>query len=185
MFSTIFTIVFATWGLSEVAISTMLRSKVEHTKDAGTLKLVLIAAYASIGVAVYLALSDDGVFAKPTPAGIVGLALIVLGIVIRAYAILTLRQFFTVNVTVRDDHRLIRRGLYRWIRHPAYTGTLLSFYGCALALENVWAAIVLIVPITYAMFVRMRVEEGVLRAAFPEDYPAYERETRRLVPFVY
>ena len=43
----------------------------------------------------------------------------------------------------------------------------------------------MIVPITYAMFVRMRVEEAVLRSAFPDDYPAYERETRRLVPFVY
>jgi protein-S-isoprenylcysteine O-methyltransferase Ste14 len=90
MFSTLFTVVFVLWGLSEVAISTMLRSKVEAAKDAGTLKLVLIAAYASIGIAVYLALSDDGIFAKPTPAGITGLALIVLGIAIRAYAILTL-----------------------------------------------------------------------------------------------
>ena len=46
-------------------------------------------------------------------------------------------------------------------------------------------ALIVVIPITYAFFVRMRVEEGVLRAAFPDDYPVYERETRRLVPFIY
>jgi protein-S-isoprenylcysteine O-methyltransferase len=185
VFATVFTIIFALWGLSEVAISTFFRSEMKGGTDAGTLKLVLIAAYASIGVATYLGINDDGLFARPTLAGITGLAMIILGIVVRAYAIATLRRFFTVNVTVRDGHRLIRTGPYRFVRHPAYTGTLLSFYGFALAIENVWAAIILIVPITYAFFVRMRVEEAVLRSAFPEDYPAYERETRRLVPFVY
>jgi protein-S-isoprenylcysteine O-methyltransferase len=114
-----------------------------------------------------------------------GLAIIVAGMVIRAWAIATLRRFFTVNVTLREDHRLIRRGPYRWVRHPSYTGSLLSFYGFAIAVENVWAALIVIVPVTYAFFVRMRVEEAVLRTAFPEEYPAYERETRRLVPFVY
>jgi protein-S-isoprenylcysteine O-methyltransferase len=185
MFTTAFSILFALWGLSEVVISMRLRTKVDSAKDGGTLKLVLIAAYASLGVATYLAITDDGVFVKPSTAGIVGLAMIVLGIVVRMWAIATLRQFFTVNVTLREGHTLIRRGPYRWIRHPSYTGSLLSFYGFALAIENVWAALVVIVPITYAFFVRMRVEEAVLRGAFPEEYPAYERETRRLVPFVY
>jgi protein-S-isoprenylcysteine O-methyltransferase len=185
MFTTVFTTVFVLWGLSEVAISTFFRSEMKGGTDAGTLKLVLIAAYASIGVATYLAIADDGVFAEPTPVAYAGLAMLVLGMLIRFYSIATLRRFFTVNVTVRDDHRLIRTGPYRFVRHPSYTGALISFYGFALALENVWAALVVSVPITYAFFVRMRVEEAVLRSAFPEEYPAYERQTRRLVPFVY
>ena len=56
MFTTIFTTVFICWGLSEVAISLLFRTKTEPTKDAGTLKLVLIVAYTSLGVAVYLAI---------------------------------------------------------------------------------------------------------------------------------
>jgi protein-S-isoprenylcysteine O-methyltransferase len=185
MFTTVFTTVFVLWGLSEVGISTFFRSEMKGGTDAGTLKLVLIAAYASIGVATYLAIADDGVLAKPAPAGYVGLAMLLLGMLIRAYAIVTLRRFFTVNVTVRDDHRLIRTGPYRFVRHPSYTGALLSFYGFALALQNGWASLVVSVPVTYAFFVRMRVEEAVLRSAFPEEYPAYERQTRRLVRFLY
>jgi protein-S-isoprenylcysteine O-methyltransferase len=185
MFTTLFTAVFVLWGLSEVAISKFFRTKTEPGKDAGTLKLVLTIAYGSLFVAVGLALQDDGHLVTRSPASICGLTMILLGMVVRAWAIATLRKYFTVNVTVRDDHRLIRKGPYRLVRHPSYTGALLSFYGFALAIQNVWGALIVIVPITYAFFVRMRVEEAVLRAAFPEDYPAYERETRRLIPFVY
>src|SRR5205809_642073 len=44
----------------------------------------------------------------------VGIALILIGIVIRAAAILTLRRYFTVQVTIDESHELIDRGLYRW-----------------------------------------------------------------------
>lgn len=184
-FSVLFTIVFISWGLSEVGIGYWMRTKVDQTKDAGTLKLVLRIAYASVAVAVFLGLRDDDVLARASLPAYVGTACLVLGMALRFYAIATLRRFFTVNVTLREGHRLIRSGPYRWIRHPSYTGSLLSFYGFAIALENVWAAIVLTVPITYAFFVRMRVEEGVLREAFPAEYADYERQTRRLVPFIY
>jgi len=185
MFHTLFVAVFVLWGASEIAISTLLRTKTEPSKDSGTLRLVLIAAYASLFIAVWVALRDDGRLVVQSPTSMCGLTMIVLGMALRAWSIATLRKYFTVNVTVRDDHRLIRSGPYRLVRHPSYTGALLSFYGFAIAIENVWGALVVVVPITYAFFVRMRVEEAVLRAAFPDDYPAYERETRRLIPFVY
>ena len=65
----------------------------------------------------------------------VGIALIAIGIVIRATAILTLRRYFTVRVTIQDSHDLIERGLYRWIRHPSYAGALVSFVGLGMAFD--------------------------------------------------
>lgn len=183
MFEALCIAVVAIWGLSEVIIGVRLRTK-ERGHDAGTMRRVLIAAYASVGIALYLALRD-GVFIRPSTAGVIGLSAIVLGMLVRAYAIVTLRHFFTINVTLREDHRLIRTGPYRFIRHPSYTGSLLSFYGLALAVEDLWAAIVLIVPITIAFLMRIRVEEDVLRSAFPDQFPDYERATFRLFPFIY
>jgi protein-S-isoprenylcysteine O-methyltransferase len=185
MFQTLFIVVCALWSASEILISSRLRTKVEPSRDSGTLKLVLLVAYVSMAIALYVAVADDGVLARPSVAGIAGLVAIIVGMLIRAYAIVTLRHFFTVNVTVRDDHRLIRSGPYRFVRHPSYTGALLSFYGLAVAVENVWAAIILVAPITIAFLVRIRVEEAVLRNAFPQEYPEYERSTWRLLPFVY
>lgn len=185
----IFQFVFAgitiLWGMSEVVISSRLRSKGGGQHDAGTLRIVLIAAYASLGIGAYIAIADDGALARFTPFGVIGLLMIASGMALRAYAIATLRKFFTVDVTVFSDHRLIRTGPYRFVRHPSYTGALLSFYGIAVGFENMWAAIIVAVPITVAFFIRMRVEEAALRKAFPSEYPEYERSTARLVPFVY
>lgn len=186
MFSFVFSMVTLLWGLSEVIVSSRLRFKgVGRRRDFGTLQIVLIAAYVSLGIAVYIAIGDDGRLARFTPLGVTGLVMIVAGMAIRAYAIWTLRRFFTVDVTVFDDHRLIRSGPYRYVRHPSYTGALLSFYGLAVGFENLWAALVVAVPTTIAFFIRIRVEEAVLRAAFPQEYPEYERSTSRLIPFIY
>jgi protein-S-isoprenylcysteine O-methyltransferase len=182
----VFAAVAIVWGSSEIFISTRMRSRGAGTRrDSGTLQVVLIVAYASVGVAIYIAMADGGYIARFTPAGVLGLALLIAGMAIRAYAILTLRRFFTVDVAIFKDHRLIRTGPYRYIRHPSYTGALLSFYGLAIGFENVWAALIIAVPPTVAFFIRMRVEERVLRDAFPSEYPEYERATKRLVPFIY
>lgn len=185
-FSLLFSAVGLLWGLGEMFVSTQLRSKgAGQRRDFGTLQIVLIVAYASVGVAMYLAFQDDGYLARFTTLGVLGLILLVAGMAIRAYAILSLRRFFTVDVTVFDDHKLVRAGPYRYLRHPSYTGALLSFYGLAVGFENAWAALVIAIPPTIAFFIRMRVEEAALRAAFPAEYPEYERTTRRLIPFIY
>jgi protein-S-isoprenylcysteine O-methyltransferase len=186
IFTLVFAIVASLWGLSEVLLSTRLRSRgAGRRRDSGTLQVVLISAYLSAGIAIYIAVADDGYLARFTPLGVLGLVMIVAGMAIRASAILTLRRFFTVDVALFDDHRLIRAGPYRYLRHPSYTGALLSFYGLGVGFENPWAALVVAVPITVAFFIRMHVEEAVLRAAFPSEYPEYERATSRLIPFIY
>lgn len=186
LFSLVFATVAVLWACGEIMVSTRLRSKgAGNRRDSGTLQIVLVTVYVSAAIAIYIAIKDDGYLACFTPLGVLGLTLMVSGMAIRAYAIGTLRRFFTVDVTVFDDHRLIRAGPYRFVRHPSYTGALLSFYGMGIGFEHFWAALVISLPATVAFFIRMRVEEAVLRAAFPTEYPDYERTTRRLIPFVY
>jgi len=63
-----------------------------------------------------------------------GLALLILGIIIRWTAIRDLGRYFTGTVRIRDNHRLIRTGIYEHLRHPAYTGALLAHLGLGMAL---------------------------------------------------
>ena len=107
------------------------------------------------------------------------------GLLLRAWAIRVLARQFTVDVSVRPDHELVRRGPYRLVRHPSYTGALLTFLGFALALGS-WASLAAVmVPVVLAFLRRIRIEERVLAEAFPEAYPAYARTTWRLVPYVW
>jgi protein-S-isoprenylcysteine O-methyltransferase len=106
-------------------------------------------------------------------------------VVVRWYAILSLGRFFTVNVAIAADHQLVDAGLYRWVRHPSYSGALLAFLGLGLCLDN-WASLAaLMLPVSVVFWWRMRIEEAALLEAFGERYRDYLRRTRRLIPFIY
>ncbi len=108
-----------------------------------------------------------------------------LGLVVRWYAIIYLGRFFTTNVAIARDHRLIDSGPYRFIRHPSYTGDLLITLGFALIFTN-WASLLIIfAPCCAAMLWRIHVEETVLLSALGDNYQNYMQRTKRLVPLIY
>lgn len=115
----------------------------------------------------------------------VGLALMAAGLIFRACAIRQLGRFFTPEVTVQSGQQVVDRGLYRFMRHPSYTGTFITILGFGLALTN-WLslAIMLVLPgLVYEY--RMRVEEAALSEALGAAYRDYMRRTKRLIPFIY
>jgi protein-S-isoprenylcysteine O-methyltransferase Ste14 len=76
---------------------------------------------------------------------------------------------------------VVGEGLYRFVRHPIYTGDLLLLIGMQLAL-NSWCVLlaVLLVPVVFRKAVQ---EERMLMRRLP-GYEAYCRRTKRFVPFV-
>ena len=77
----------------------------------------------------------------------------------------------------------VERGPYRWVRHPVYSGGILFFTGFALAFSPWALACAALLAAVWAL--KLRVEERMLEARYPE-YAAYrERTPARLVPFVY
>lgn len=116
---------------------------------------------------------------------VLGLALLVAGIIVRWTAIYTLGKYFTGTVLIKKDHRLIRNGLYKHLRHPAYTGTLLAHLGLGLSFSN-WISLGLSsLPYCVAALYRIHVEERALRETFGEDYIQYSKGTKRLIPGLY
>jgi protein-S-isoprenylcysteine O-methyltransferase Ste14 len=96
-----------------------------------------------------------------------------------------LGRFFTYNVAVHAGQTVVEAGPYRYIRHPSYTGALITLVGVGLALGN-WAALLAILVCTgIAYAYRISVEESALVAALGEPYKEYMRRTRRLVPFLF
>jgi protein-S-isoprenylcysteine O-methyltransferase Ste14 len=99
-----------------------------------------------------------------------GLSLLVAGIAIRWTAIHTLGKFFTCTVVIKDDHRLIRAGLYKHLRHPAYTGALVAHLGLGLSFSNWFSLVMSSVPFLMAAVYRIHVEEQALSEVFGEEY---------------
>jgi len=179
------TIIRASWILIEVPY--VRRHKVEPSKDwdKGSAGLWDFAnAIEPIGM--FLGFANIGRF--QTGSNFIrplGVALLLGGIVIRWTAIYTLGRYFTAKVVIKDDHRLVRTGLYKYLRHPAYTGALVAHLGLGLSFANWFSLTLSVVPYFVAALYRMQVEELALREALGEEYVCYSRNTKRLIPRVY
>jgi protein-S-isoprenylcysteine O-methyltransferase Ste14 len=114
-----------------------------------------------------------------------GLGLLILGIIIRWTAIRDLGRYFTSTVRIKDNHRLIRTGMYEHLRHPAYTGALVAHLGLGMVFANWYSIALSSIPYLVAAMYRIHVEEQVLVAEFGQEYLDYARSTKRLIPKVY
>jgi len=152
--------------------------------DRGSRRFVATAITISIIVAFLLrAYAPMARIAPPTLLLIgSGLVLMWLGMALRYWSVWILGRHFRTTVMLQADHDLISRGPYRALRHPAYSGSLLTFIGLGLVLDN-WLSLTLLIVGPLTGFVRrIRVEDATLAAYFGERYAAYRSHTWSLVP---
>ena len=73
---------------------------------------------------------------------------------------LTLKKAFTLNVQISKEQQLITNGMYKFVRHPAYTGSILSLLGVSIALKNVPAILIVAICSFVCYQIRINVEEA-------------------------
>jgi len=112
----------------------------------------------------------------------VGLAIFVLGLSTAVWARVYLGRNWGTPMSEKVDPELVTTGPYRYVRHPIYTGLILAMVGTALALSVYWlvAAAVLGAYLVYSA----TVEDRMMARLFPAAYPAYQRSTKMLIPFL-
>jgi protein-S-isoprenylcysteine O-methyltransferase len=172
---------------SELGLTVFKRAK-GNSDDQGSLALLWIVISVSVVAAYNLAyLAPSWNFSQSlallaAPAGVV---LFLLALALRWYAIVYLGRYFTVNVAIAADHKLIDTGPYRYVRHPSYTGALLAFVGLGLCMANGLSLACLLIPVFTVFLRRMAVEEAALTRGLGEVYVSYMRRTKRLLPGLY
>lgn len=123
----------------------------------------------------------------PAPGFVLKLAVGVfgLGLALRWYAVFYLGRFFTANVAVASDHRVIDSGPYRFVRHPGYAGSLLAVFGLGMSFQN-WASLLIIFASGCAVTLwRIHIEEQAVTKALGQEYSDYTGRTGRLIPGIY
>jgi protein-S-isoprenylcysteine O-methyltransferase Ste14 len=111
----------------------------------------------------------------------IGLLLTALGIGICIWARLSLGANWSGIVTLKQDHELVRKGLYRWIRHPIYTGILVGFIGTAMIKDHARAWVGFAV-LLLSFYFKARREENFLRQEFGEGFDEHLKHTGMFLP---
>jgi protein-S-isoprenylcysteine O-methyltransferase Ste14 len=110
-----------------------------------------------------------------------GVALTTVGVAIAIWARRTLGEYWSARVTLKEEHRLIRTGPYRWVRHPIYTGMFLAGAGTALVVGE-WRGLLAIALMLVTHSRKALREEKLLTREFGDEYAAYRQSTGFLFP---
>jgi protein-S-isoprenylcysteine O-methyltransferase Ste14 len=136
------------------------------------------------------AASNGGVIDAESLKGIhgvlfaIGLVMVLVGVAIRFIALATLRRNFSGALRIRADHTLVRHGIYRRIRHPAYLGAIVLLVGIPVMLSSLLGILVMLLLIPYLLH-RIKLEERMMIERFGKEYEDYIHSTKRLIPFIY
>ncbi len=179
---------FLLWMVLELIASRTKRSgDRSHARDRGS--------YGLIVALLFIGLTLDFILSARLPQAAIawrrelvffsGIGLMLAGIVFRWWAIAALGKSFTFDVAVQSGQNVVDTGPYRYIRHPSYTGALMTQIGIGLALGNWVGMLALLACMAVAYSYRISVEEKALIAALGEPYKQYMQRTRRIIPFLF
>ena len=152
-------------------------------EDRGSALLIYFSIFVSIIVAFGFA--GAGITPLPDWLFIVGILLMLFGIFIREWAVITLKGFYSFRVSVFEGQKVIDKGPYHFVRHPGYAGSILTMVGIGLAVQSLAAALILSLFCGIAYGYRIHVEETALLKELGEGYSKYMSRTKRLIPFIF
>jgi len=113
----------------------------------------------------------------------IGVVLCIAGLAFCIWARFTLGRNWSGVVTFKGGHELITRGPYALVRHPIYTGLLTMFVATVIVLGHV-AGIIAMPLVFVSIWIKLRHEEKLMLKKFPDQYAAYQRHVKRLIPFI-
>ncbi len=96
-----------------------------------------------------------------------------------------LGKFATGVLLIEDDHKLMKQGIYKYIRHPIYSGSIIGVLGFGLVFRALIVLIFCLVLYFIVFRQRMIYEEQILEDKFGQEYVTYKKKTKRLIPFIY
>jgi protein-S-isoprenylcysteine O-methyltransferase Ste14 len=159
--------------------------KIKYTEDENTLLWFRVLVPMALLVSVIFYFLKMGHFPIGATGLTIGYIVLALGLIIRWVAISSLGEAFTVKVSILEKHPLKSNGIYRYIRHPSYTGLILYYVALGIIMQNWICFLLLLLFPLVAVINRIQVEEKVLLENFQSEYVHYQKRSWRLIPFLY
>ncbi|KAK0448507.1 hypothetical protein EV421DRAFT_1732786 [Armillaria borealis] len=178
--------------------------------SAGIIEMTVIIANHTPSLAVSQFITSTIVFNSRnhgiaiTPLFLFGNFLTIVGTAIRLQCYRALGRLFTFELSIRQDHRLVSEGPYAVVRHPSYTGMILTITGAICSqysgswltecgLLDMWFGKVLAIywllvagAVVTSLILRISVEDRLLQRKFGNEWVEWSRKVPYgLIPWVY
>jgi protein-S-isoprenylcysteine O-methyltransferase Ste14 len=114
-----------------------------------------------------------------------GAILLISGTTFRLYAIHALGNYFSSTVQIKEEHKIISTGPYRFLRHPSYTGAYMAMLGSAVFLQSLAGIFIFGFGMLFAYHLRIKTEEQTLTQKFTKEYLSYAQRTYKMFPFIW
>ncbi len=179
IFAMVFSLLFIFIVLVEIRILARDKGK---SYDKNSLYFVLIGIFVPLFAMIILSFFGIG---KINPSfGYFGLVILIAGFLLRQYSIYVLGRFFIPVVKKLENHEIVQKGPYKYLRHPSYTGLFLELIGTAFSFANLISIIIVLIFFVPAILYRINIEEKFLLKNF-EEYKFYKEKTWKLIPFIF
>jgi protein-S-isoprenylcysteine O-methyltransferase Ste14 len=150
-------------------------------------KWTLFGFNASYGLTIFITIIEYILVKRKINIGvtIISVIMMIIRLLLKLWASKTLGDYWSPHIEIKENHKLIKDGPYKYIRHPAYLGTIIDIIAVALFL-NSYYTLLLILLIRFSMvLIRIKIEEKILTDYFGEEYINYKKTTWALVPKIF
>ena len=149
----------------------------DHAKDKGLISGFVISV--TVSILVYF----TSIHTINTLWAGVGVVLILIGCILRTWAKIVLGHYFSHTLRVLENHKLINHSIFKFIRHPAYSGTILLMSGFGF-LFHLHAGIICFLTFFILAVRRIDIEEEMMNTFFGQQYLDYKKKSWKLFPFI-
>ncbi|MFC1650816.1 methyltransferase family protein [Candidatus Latescibacterota bacterium] len=144
----------------------------------------ILALFAGLSVSAWTLVRHQGILFAHLKQNYVGLVMYFTGLTIMIVAQITLWKSYSATLVIREDHKLITHGIYRFVRNPIYLGGIFALMGIPVYCSSPYGLLTMsaLIPI---ILNRIRMEEKLLTEEFGDKHRAYKESVSKLIPFIY
>ena len=115
----------------------------------------------------------------------IGFILFILGLIIQGVAEATLGKYYLPSIGTVEGQKIVKDGIYKYIRHPGYLGEILIFFGLGFVTYSLLGILGAFIVSLMVYFGKVIPEEKYMLEKFGKEYEEYMKETFRFIPYIF
>ncbi|AMD29561.1 hypothetical protein Nps_00335 [Candidatus Nanopusillus acidilobi] len=116
---------------------------------------------------------------------IIGFSLFIIGLALQGIAEATLGKYYLPSIGTVEDQKIIKNGIYKYIRHPGYFGEIIIFFGLGFVTYSLLGILGAFIVSLMIYFGEVIPEEKYMLEKFGKEYEEYMKETFRFIPYIF